>query len=42
LYNPTPIQFYHALKKLFSVDKVNDIGNIVSDTDSILLQYKDY
>jgi len=28
-YNPTPIQFYYAFKKLFSVDydKVNDTGN---------------
>jgi len=43
-YNPTSIQFYYAFKKLFSVDydKVNDTGNTAPDTDSILLQYKDY
>jgi len=43
-YNPTPIQFYYAFKKLYSVDydKINDTGNTAPDTDSILLQYKDY
>jgi len=39
-----PVQFYYAFKKLFSInyDKVNITENTASDTDSILLQYKNY
>lgn len=41
-YNPTPIQFYHGFKKLFSIDYVKvDSGNCTIDEESILIRCQD-
>lgn len=41
-FNPTPIQFYHSFKKLFSIDYIKvDSGNCTADEESILIRCQD-
>lgn len=41
-FNPTPIQFYHSFKKLFSIDYIKvESGNCATDEESILIRCQD-